>query len=233
MRTHMCMQRKAKDKKESPVLSTLASEINETVSTNSVSYKKGKKVKKLRKNIKGISKFNEKEKFSSFVNKSKKSNLSNISNAFTSPETSKNTSDFKTQEPVRAIGDYKSWCDRLRRINFETMSPNTLKKHPKSGIIHTKKKMEFINEITHHIHKIKLFKEDDVPFTKSCILPPLIIQEVENDVLTDEEQVKDGVKKELKWVNETLQKISEDRSYLRRNLELIKLCKHKRTRKTS
>ena len=52
--------------------------------------------------------------------------------------------------------------------------------------IYSNEFMEFENESTKDIHYVKKYKEDDITFTKSKILPGIQWQDLDNDVDTDE-----------------------------------------------
>ena len=74
--------------------------------------------------------------------------------------------------------------------NDENQNPNE-KKMSKSNKpyfrrIYSNEFMEFENESTKDIHYVKKYKEDDITFTKSKILPGIQWQDLDNDVDTDE-----------------------------------------------
>jgi len=91
--------------------------------------------------------------------------------------------------------------------------------------IYTKEKIEFIDEITFKKYRIKKFKESEINFTKSKILPEIEWQQIDNDILTDNEQIENGYKKEMNWIGDTIKKIEKNNNYLKDNLDKEKKFK--------
>ena len=89
--------------------------------------------------------------------------------------------------------------------------------------IYTKEKIEFIDEITFKKYRIKKFKESEIKFTKSKILPEIEWQDLDNDILTEDEQIKSSKKKELNWIGKTIELIKKNDNYLKENLEKYKI----------
>jgi hypothetical protein len=94
--------------------------------------------------------------------------------------------------------------------------------------IYTKEKIEFIDEITFKKYRIKKFKESEIKFTKSKILPEIEWQEIDNDILTDNEQIENGYKKEMNCVGDTIKKIEKNNNYLKDNIDKDKKFKIKK-----
>ena len=94
--------------------------------------------------------------------------------------------------------------------------------------IYTKEKIEFIDEITFKKYRIKKFKESEIKFTKSNILPEIEWQQIDNDILTDNEQIENGYKKEMNWLGETIKKIEKNNNYLKENIDKDKKFKIKK-----
>lgn len=201
----------------SSVLSSLMTDLSEKYNINSrISSKRNSeniKHKTKKKNYL-LSKFNIKD------------SIKSLKTSCNTPNITKVKSDFLVRKPLQEHGyDYKMFADKIRKITIQNLTPKTLKKF-NAGIIHTKTKMEFTDESTNKIIKIKSFKEDDLPFTKGIKLPDIIWQELDNDVLTDEEQKKNAFLKEQKWLSETFDHMKKDKSYLNKNLGIIKYDKN-------
>ena len=85
--------------------------------------------------------------------------------------------------------------------------------------------MEFENEVTKKMHYVKQYKEDDITFTKSKILPEIQWQDLDNDVQTDEDQKKSAIKKEVNWLGEAIKQMQTDEKYFNHNVTMYKLSK--------
>ena len=85
--------------------------------------------------------------------------------------------------------------------------------------------MEFENEVTKKMHYVKQYKEDDITFTKSKILPEIQWQDLDNDVQTDEDQKKSAIKKEVNWLGEAIKQMQNDEKYFNHNVAMYKLSK--------
>ena len=85
--------------------------------------------------------------------------------------------------------------------------------------------MEFEDEVTKKMHYVKQYKEDDITFTKSKILPEIQWQDLDNDVQTDEDQKKSAIKKEVNWLGEAIKQMQTDEKYLNHNVTMHKLSK--------
>jgi hypothetical protein len=135
--------------------------------------------------------------------------------------------------PLRSINNNFSY-----NINIKSNFNNNLKYNNNSFLkkdfkllenkIYTKEKIEFFDEITFKKIKIKKFKEDDVPFTKSKILPEIEWQKIDNDILTDDDQIENGYKKEMNWLGDTIKKIEKNHNYLKENIDKDKKFKIKK-----
>lgn len=218
MRTRLFLKKKPHPHKRTSLLHAIASEINNTVKVDEIYVSDSEGTKKIKKqNKKNIYNFNDKENYSSFLENIKKLG----------------TTEFKKQFPYKRPGGFipklglrdstNFWFNRCRRVNLLNMSEEELSKIPMSGKIYTRKKMDFFEESTNKTVKIKLFKEDDLPFTKSNIMPEIQWQEIDNDVVTDEEQIKCANKKEIKWLNDTINLIQSDKNYLLSNLSVFEI----------
>ena len=85
--------------------------------------------------------------------------------------------------------------------------------------LYTKEKIDFYDELTNKHYKIKKFKEDEVTFTHSTILPEIQWQSVDNDVLTDEEQMNHANKKLMNWLGDAIKNIKKNEKYLSENIK--------------
>ena len=78
----------------------------------------------------------------------------------------------------------------------------------------TRERLDFYDELTNKTFRIKKFKEDEVTFTHSKILPEIQWQSVDNDVRTDDEQMKDAKDMLMDWLGDTIKLIKKDDKYL-------------------
>ena len=78
----------------------------------------------------------------------------------------------------------------------------------------TRERLDFYDELTNKTYRIKKFKEDEVTFTHSKILPEIQWQSVDNDVRTDDEQMKDAKDMLMDWLGDTIKLIKKDDKYL-------------------
>lgn len=80
------------------------------------------------------------------------------------------------------------------------------------------KKIDFFDELTGKTLRMNSFDEKDVKFTKSKILPQVKMYTLDNDVLTDSEQIDDAFSMMRDNLKETIKLITSDKSYLSQNL---------------
>ena len=97
------------------------------------------------------------------------------------------------------------------------------KNEPYFRKIYSNEFIEFQNEITKMPHYIKKYKEDDISFTKTKVLPEIKWQDYDNDVLTSEEQKKSAIKREINWIGETIKRIQNNEKYFTFNVTMYKL----------
>ena len=83
--------------------------------------------------------------------------------------------------------------------------------------------MEFENDRTNSVHYVKKYKEDDITFTKSKILPEIQWQDLDNDVDTSEEQKKSAIRKEVNWLGEAIKQIQNNEKFFKHNVTMYKL----------
>jgi hypothetical protein len=88
------------------------------------------------------------------------------------------------------------------------------------------KKIDFFDELNMKNIKMPIWEEKDLEFPKSKILPKVKIMKVDNDVMTDEEQVNDAFKMMRDNLREAMKLINQEKDYLSKNLsKKIKLGK--------
>ena len=80
------------------------------------------------------------------------------------------------------------------------------------------KKVEFYDEYNKKNVKMIQYEEKHIKFTKSKILPPVKWMKIDNDVMTDEEQLGDALKMMRDNLKETIKLIQTEKDYLNKNL---------------
>jgi hypothetical protein len=80
------------------------------------------------------------------------------------------------------------------------------------------KKIEFLDELNRKNIKMPLWEEKDLEFPKSKILPKVKIMKVDNDVMTDDEQLNDALKMMRENLREAMKFINQENDYLTKNL---------------
>ena len=132
------------------------------------------------------------------------------------------------------VNNYKrkalSSIDNIQNIKRNNLDKMEIEEKKKVKRIYTNKRMELYDELTNKIYKIKKFNEDEIPFTSSKILPEIQWQDIDNDILTDDDQLKRSRKKELNWIGETIKLIQKNENYLTENIQRKK-CKNKNRKK--
>ena len=140
----------------------------------------------------------------------------------------------KVNDLIKEVKVYEKKEKRvtLRNIsNMEIDSDDTFK-HVKDDTnkqkrIYTRCKITFYDEVFDRDVKIKKFKEDEVPFTQSKILPSIHWQKIDNDVKTDDEQMNDAKDMLMGWLGEAIKHIKKDEGYLKENIDKpFKFKKH-------
>ena len=82
--------------------------------------------------------------------------------------------------------------------------------------------MEFENDRTNSITYVKKYKEDDITFTKSKILPEIQWQDLDNDVDTSDEQKRSAIRKEVNWLGEAIKQIQNNDKFFKHNVTMYK-----------
>ena len=85
--------------------------------------------------------------------------------------------------------------------------------------------MEFEDEMTKKLHYLKQYKEDEITFQKSKILPEIQWQDIDNDVETSDEQKKSSIRKEINWIGEAIKQIQNNENFLKHNVTMYKLSR--------
>ena len=147
----------------------------------------------------------------------------------------RNISNFEKKNSDMFFGNnYKrkalSSIDNIQNIKRNNLDKMEIEEKKKVKRIYTNKRMELYDELTNKIYKIKKFNEDEIPFTSSKILPEIQWQDIDNDILTDDDQLKRSRKKELNWIGETIKLIQKNENYLTENIQR-KICKNKHRKK--
>ena len=83
--------------------------------------------------------------------------------------------------------------------------------------------IEFENDRTNSVQYVKKYKEDDITFTKSKILPEIQWQDLDNDVDTSDEQKKSAIRKEVNWLGEAIKQIQNNEKFFKQNVTMYKL----------
>lgn len=140
----------------------------------------------------------------------------------------------KVNDLIKEVKVYEKKEKRvaLRNIsNMEIDSDDTFKHVKDEGSkqkrIYTRCKITFYDEVFDRDVKIKKFKEDEVSFTQSKILPSIHWQKIDNDVKTDDEQMNDAKDMLMGWLGEAIKHIKKDEGYLKENIDkAFKFKKH-------
>ena len=118
--------------------------------------------------------------------------------------------------------------DFNNRINNMKLSNEKEKKTNKSSVpyfrrLYSNEFMKFENDRTNSIQYVKKYKEDDITFTKSKILPEIQWQDLDNDVDTSDEQKKSAIRKEVNWLGEAIKQIQNNDKFFKHNVTMYKL----------
>ena len=101
---------------------------------------------------------------------------------------------------------------------------NNNKKKPYFRRLYSHEYMEFEDEIN-KMHYVKKYKEDEITFTKSKILPEIQWQDLDNDVETSDDQKKSAIRKEVNWIGEAIKQIQNNENFFKHNVTMYKLSK--------
>ena len=201
-------------KKQSSSLFNFIDELKEKCSIDNIYFSTEKENKSYFRHNKH---YNLKKKFNDLSDINK--NLTNTNNYKKQNSDNIFLHNYK-RKPLSSIENIQN----IRRNNSFKMEIE----YEKEKIIYTNRKLEFYDELTNKYYRIKKFKENELPFTSSKILPEIEWQEIDNDILTDNEQIENGYKKEMNWLGETIKKIEKNNNYLKENIDKDKKFKIKK-----
>ena len=127
----------------------------------------------------------------------------------------------KSRTVLRPINDYSNRSNSFCLGKEQEKICN--KNKPYFRRLYSHEFMEFENEVTKKFHYVKQYKEDEITFTKSKILPEIQWQDLDNDVLTSDEQKKSAIRKEIHWIGEAIKQIQSNDKFLKQNVTMYKL----------
>ena len=145
----------------------------------------------------------EKEKKKSFSNENKLHNESRVA--------------------LGEITDFNNRINNMKLSNEKEKEKKTSKSIPYFRRLYSNEFMEFENDRTNSIQYVKKYKEDDITFTKSKILPEIQWQDLDNDVDTSDEQKKSAIRKEVNWLGEAIKQIQNNDKFFKHNVTMYKL----------
>ena len=120
-----------------------------------------------------------------------------------------------------ALGDISNFhCDNKNSNDKKSLSKSNTPYYRK---LYSNEFMEFQNDRTNSVHYVKKYKEDDITFTKSKILPEIQWQDLDNDVDTSDEQKKSAIRKEVNWLGEAIKQIQNNEKFFKHNVTMYKL----------
>ena len=125
-----------------------------------------------------------------------------------------------------ALGQMNDYLNRQNSINSNKENENkNNQKKPYFRRLFSHEFMEFEDENTKKLHYVKQYKEDEITFTKSKILPEIQWQDLDNDVETSDDQKKSAIRKELNWIGEAIKQIQNNENFFKHNVTMYKLSK--------
>jgi len=124
-----------------------------------------------------------------------------------------------------ALGQINDYSNRQNSINsMKENEKNNNKKKPYFRRLYSHEYMEFEDEIN-KMHYVKKYKEDEITFTKSKILPEIQWQDLDNDVETSDDQKKSAIRKEVNWIGEAIKQMQSNDNFLKHNVTMYKLSR--------
>ena len=177
------------------------------------------------------SKMNERNDFDK--NKMKNSKISNNSTKLSSEveyilESEDNEDIDSSEEYEQTLRNNDNSCIKVKQNHGnskqqENKSKNYTHKYTKNPIIATQM-IKFTDEFN-NLKYFKIFREDDLPFTHTLDLPEIKWMDMDNDVLTEEDIIENGIKKQNKWIEEEFEKIKNKKNYLIKNCGVLEMMK--------
>ena len=151
--------------------------------------------------------------------------LNNIESLLQEHEKKKSYSnEGKLNNKAIPLGEISDFHNRIKDLKLS----NEKEKKSKSNIpyyrrLYSNDFMEFENDRTNSVQYVKKYKEDDITFTKSKILPEIQWQDLDNDVDTSDEQKKSAIRKEVNWLGEAIKQIQNNDKFFKYNVTMYKL----------
>ena len=153
--------------------------------------------------------------------------INNIESLLKEQEKKKSFSnENKINNKIRmALGDITNFHQENKIIKEKENEKKILSKNsvPYYRKLYSNEFMEFENERTNSIHQVKKYKEDDITFTKSKILPEIQWQDLDNDFDTSDGQKKSAIRKEVNWLGEAIKHIQNNEKFFKHNVTMYKL----------
>ena len=126
-----------------------------------------------------------------------------------------------------ALGEISDFHNRMKDLKLSNKKEKEEKKHNKNipfyRRLYSNDFIEFENDRTNSVQYVKKYKEDDITFTKSKILPEIQWQDLDNDVDTSDEQKKSAIRKEVNWLGEAIKQIQNNEKFFKHNVTMYKL----------
>ena len=124
------------------------------------------------------------------------------------------------------LGQINDYANRQNSFNFVKEEEKKINKNkPFFRRLYSNEFMEFENEVTKKMHYVKQYKEDEITFTKSKILPEVQWQDCDNDAQTSDDQKKSAIRKELNWLGEAIKEMQNNDKFFKQNVTMYKLSK--------
>ena len=179
----------------------------------------------LKKSSKGSCHFHHTNSFHKKIN-----GLNNVETSLKEKEKKKSFSnEGKLNNKNRiALGEISDFHNRMKALKLSNEKEKEEKKHNKNNIpfyrrLYSNDFIEFENDRTNSVQYVKKYKEDDITFTKSKILPEIQWQDLDNDVDTSDEQKKSAIRKEVNWLGEAIKQIQNNEKFFKHNVTMYKL----------
>ena len=137
-----------------------------------------------------------------------------------------NINENKCHKNRNVLGQINDYGNRQNSFNGEKDKEKEKINHknkPYFRRLYSHEYMEFENEGTKKLHYVKQYKEDEITFTKSKILPEIQWQDLDNDVETSDEQKKSAIRKEINWIGEAIKQMQSNEKFFKQNVTMYKL----------
>ena len=129
----------------------------------------------------------------------------------------------KSRVALGEITDFNNRINNMKLSNEKEKEKKASKSIPYFRRLYSNEFMEFENDRTNSIQYVKKYKEDDITFTKSKILPEIQWQDLDNDVDTSDEQKKSAIRKEVNWLGEAIKQRQNNDKFFKHNVTMYKL----------